>query len=136
MKQAGIDWAGVHHCWNCGHTEFASRRTAKGRLWEVLALFMSFFNAYTPGTSQKLKCENCGKYSDVSNPVPMWRPGEKPPPPQSSTADWRPYDKPPTHPDPEWRPDPSGRHELRYWDGAAWTVHVSDSSVTSTDPVP
>lgn len=34
-----------------------------------------------------------------------------------------------------WHPDPSGRHELRYWDGAAWTDHVSDRGITGTDPV-
>lgn len=32
-----------------------------------------------------------------------------------------------------WAADPSGRHEFRYWDGTAWTEHVSDSGVTSTD---
>jgi hypothetical protein len=36
-----------------------------------------------------------------------------------------------------WQPDPFGRHEVRYWDGAAWTAHVSDAGVTGTDePVP
>jgi hypothetical protein len=36
-----------------------------------------------------------------------------------------------------WQADPFGRHELRYFDGAAWTAHVSDGGVTSTDePVP
>ena len=36
-----------------------------------------------------------------------------------------------------WQPDPFGRHEVRYWDGSAWTAHVSDAGVTSTDePVP
>ena len=34
-----------------------------------------------------------------------------------------------------WHPDPLGRHELRYWDGAAWTDHVSNQGVTGTDPV-
>ena len=34
---------------------------------------------------------------------------------------------------PQWYPDPSGRHELRYWDGGAWTDHVSDHGVTATD---
>ena len=34
-----------------------------------------------------------------------------------------------------WYPDPNGRHELRYWDGNAWTDHVSDQGVQSTDPV-
>jgi uncharacterized protein YxjI len=35
-----------------------------------------------------------------------------------------------------WYPDPGGRHELRYWDGARWTDHVSDNGVTGTDPLP
>lgn len=34
-----------------------------------------------------------------------------------------------------WHPDPTGRHELRYWDGSQWTDHVSDQGVQSTSPV-
>lgn len=33
-----------------------------------------------------------------------------------------------------WQPDPSRRHELRYWDGNRWTEHVSDAGRQSTDP--
>ena len=33
----------------------------------------------------------------------------------------------------DWYPDPFGRHELRYWDGAAWTEHVSSHGRQSTD---
>jgi uncharacterized protein YxjI len=36
---------------------------------------------------------------------------------------------------PAWHPDPTGRHELRYWDGSAWTDHVSDQGITGSDPV-
>ncbi|MGD9701928.1 MAG: phospholipid scramblase-related protein [Acidimicrobiia bacterium] len=32
-----------------------------------------------------------------------------------------------------WYPDPMGRHELRYWDGARWTEHVSTSGQTAID---
>jgi uncharacterized RDD family membrane protein YckC len=32
-----------------------------------------------------------------------------------------------------WYPDPSRRHELRYWDGSAWTAHVSNRGVVGTD---
>jgi hypothetical protein len=32
-----------------------------------------------------------------------------------------------------WHPDPSGRHQLRYWDGQAWTPNVSDNGQQSTD---
>lgn len=36
-----------------------------------------------------------------------------------------------------WQADPFGRHELRYWDGSAWTAHVSDGGVQGSDePVP
>ena len=34
-----------------------------------------------------------------------------------------------------WRGDPYHRHELRYWDGHAWTPHVSDLGVLDDDPV-
>ena len=34
-----------------------------------------------------------------------------------------------------WHPDPQCRHEIRYWDGAKWTDHVSDAGVTAKDPV-
>jgi len=39
-----------------------------------------------------------------------------------------------THPA-NWYPDPTGRHELRYWDGSIWTDHVSNRGITGTDPV-
>ncbi len=32
-----------------------------------------------------------------------------------------------------WYADPSGGHELRYWDGVAWTDHVADGGQTSVD---
>ncbi len=35
----------------------------------------------------------------------------------------------------DWYPDPYGRSELRYWDGAAWTDHVSSNGKAGTDPV-
>ena len=34
-----------------------------------------------------------------------------------------------------WQPDPSGRHELRYWDGSTWSAHVSNSGVVAQDPM-
>jgi len=35
----------------------------------------------------------------------------------------------------DWYPDPYGRAELRYWDGAVWTDHVSSNGKQGTDPV-
>ena len=34
-----------------------------------------------------------------------------------------------------WHPDPTRRHQLRYWDGSTWTTHVSDNGVAATDPI-
>jgi hypothetical protein len=38
--------------------------------------------------------------------------------------------------EPMWLADPAGEHEYRYWDGAAWTEHVSDGGVASIAPLP
>ena len=32
-----------------------------------------------------------------------------------------------------WYPDPSRRHELRFWDGATWTAQVADGGVLGVD---
>ena len=33
-----------------------------------------------------------------------------------------------------WYPDPSRRHEFRYWDGTHWSPQVSDRGLATTDP--
>lgn len=33
-----------------------------------------------------------------------------------------------------WYADPSGRYELRYWDGQEWTEHVARGGQQFTDP--
>ena len=35
-----------------------------------------------------------------------------------------------------WYPDPTGRHEERYWDGRHWSDTVSDTGERSLDPIP
>lgn len=35
-----------------------------------------------------------------------------------------------------WFPDPTTRHERRYWDGTAWTEHVFTNGSQSVDPMP
>lgn len=32
-----------------------------------------------------------------------------------------------------WHPDPTGRHQHRWWDGQRWTEHVADAGVSSID---
>lgn len=50
--------------------------------------------------------------------------GAPPPPPPPDSQD-----------PPAWRPDPSGRHDLRYWNGNSWTDHVADSGQQGKDPL-
>ena len=33
-----------------------------------------------------------------------------------------------------WYPDPSGRHDFRYWDGKGWSSQISDGGLGGTDP--
>jgi uncharacterized RDD family membrane protein YckC len=35
----------------------------------------------------------------------------------------------------QWHPDPTGRHQYRWWDGQKWTDFVADAGVTAIDPV-
>lgn len=34
-----------------------------------------------------------------------------------------------------WFPDPAQRHQFRWWSGSEWSEHVSDSGVSSVDPL-
>jgi hypothetical protein len=36
---------------------------------------------------------------------------------------------------PGWHVDPSGRHQHRWWDGAAWSDQVADNGVAGVDPL-
>jgi len=35
----------------------------------------------------------------------------------------------------EWHPDPTGRHQYRWWDGQQWTDQIADHGVMGVDPV-
>jgi hypothetical protein len=39
------------------------------------------------------------------------------------------------NPNPDWYPDPTGRFELRYWDGSQWTEHASTAGQQVVDPL-
>ena len=55
-------------------------------------------------------------------------PGGPPPvPPPITTSGPSLGWSPPPVPPPMWAADPTGRHQLRYWDGASWTDYVSDN---------
>jgi hypothetical protein len=56
--------------------------------------------------------------------------------PQAHQSGQTPAPPPPPPTPPTWAPDPSGRHEARYWDGARWTPYVVDQGVQGLDPEP
>jgi hypothetical protein len=41
----------------------------------------------------------------------------------------------PSAPVPGWYVDPTARHQLRYWDGAAWTATAADNGQSVIDPM-
>ncbi len=36
---------------------------------------------------------------------------------------------------PDWRPDPYGRAEQRYWDGSEWTARIRNRGEETVDPL-
>jgi hypothetical protein len=48
---------------------------------------------------------------------------------------WSAVSSPPGVATPVWAPDPSGRHQVRFWDGQCWTDSVADDGQVSKDPL-
>jgi hypothetical protein len=150
MRNVRVDTTGELRCWHCGCTSFKEKRTFRSKALMGVGSLL---------TKQKLKCQVCGEYNDVGNAQPYKGPaskrlgrkygtlvamfGAEEPDRVIASA----YDVPgaadvlPIEARPPavmaspagWHPDPHRRHELRYWDGAQWTAHVSDRGVVSTD---
>jgi hypothetical protein len=47
---------------------------------------------------------------------------------------WSAISSHPGFPPPAWAPDPSGRHQVRFWNGRCWTDSVADGGQVSSDP--
>ena len=62
-----------------------------------------------------------------------WGSGATPAAAAAAAPRRRPSRPPPSVPA-GWYADPAGRYELRYWDGSAWTEHVSRAGQQYTDP--
>ncbi|MCL4435031.1 MAG: DUF5684 domain-containing protein [Actinobacteria bacterium] len=67
-------------------------------------------------------------------PIDPFRPGNQPPMQASPPVQAGPAPFPTTQ-KPDWYPDPSGRHQQRYWNGSVWTEHVVDNGIQATDPL-
>lgn len=76
-------------------------------------------------------------YPAGAPPMPAatsYAPAPTPTPPAPAAIPSAPVPPPSTAVPAGWYPDPAGRHELRYWDGSAWTPSVSDGGAVSADP--
>lgn len=89
-----------------------SRAGSNKAMWIVLIAILGFIPAivYLVGPRQRVNAAQSGGPGG-----PPWR------------SQWAQYP-------PGWHPDPSGRHEFRYWDGTRWTESVSDQGSVSRDP--
>lgn len=71
----------------------------------------------------------------ASQPQPAAQPEPEPAPAPAPQPEPAPVQTPATPAVPSgWYADPSGRFELRYWDGNAWTEHVARAGQQFTDP--
>ena len=88
-----------------------------------------FRGVETDGTWSDRVCNGPGQATTVNTiDTARFPPGTLPPPPEvtgpaGSSPRWR-----------GWHPDPSGRHERRWWDGEAWSGAVRDGKVRANDP--
>jgi hypothetical protein len=118
-----------------------------------LAVAIAIFNGETDEVVKELReqleaLEAAAPESDASTPVastaprgtahPVGAVATPPPvraaaPPGAATSAGA---NPPMLSPPTWAGDPSGRHQLRYWDGRAWTDYVADDGRESRDPLP
>ena len=71
------------------------------------------------------------------DPAPLAPIAQATPPAYTPAPSYAPAPAPAYNPAPAvpsgWYADPAGRFELRYWDGGAWTEHVSRSGQQFTD---
>jgi hypothetical protein len=132
MKNVRIDTDGELRCWNCGGKTMIEKRTLRSKALVGVGALL---------TKKKLKCRICSEYNDVGSAEPYKGPankklgkkfdtytamyGAEQPDGVMATAQESPAG---------WQPDPLGRYEYRWWDGADWTADVSVGGVASTDP--
>jgi hypothetical protein len=82
------------------------------------ALQAEVAKAEAEGVTGEDSDDEAARVPSLASPVP-------PPPPLAAPA-----------PPAGWQRDPYARHQLRYWDGAVWTAHVSDDGAQGVDVPP
>ena len=160
MKDIRIDGDGEYRCWNCGGKGLLAKRTLRSKaMCGVGALLTKkelkcqtcgeyndtggakpydgpasrkYRKMYDQEQSKKTATQRqaeadtaarlarieAAEAAEAAAAQPAG-PAAPPPPPNARPA--------------AWLADPSGRHELRYYDGTGWTHHVSDAGIQTTD---
>jgi hypothetical protein len=159
MKDVRIDTTGQLRCWNCGSVGFKSKRTLRSKMLVGVGTLVTKkklkceacgeYNdtggakPYKGPASQRLgkkygtlvnmhgasAPDRTVALDDEGEPIapPVSTPAPPPPPPSTAPAPLAPGTPA------DWMPDPTGRFEHRYWDGARWTEHVVANDQQTTD---
>lgn len=109
-----------------------TRRSQEG--WEVVQITYdgaSWFHAFIRHTGNVSVAPYPGMHREPAGGTPARNPPANQPTSanQSTSAPAAAQNIPAN-----WYKDPSGRFELRYWNGTAWTEHVSTGGSQSVDP--
>ncbi len=108
------------------------RRLADAYRWAMRGLELYGDHGMYPEAVDDLRsrAETCGRLHSVIRPRPA-------PVPVVATPGMAAGPAPAASPVPaDWYPDPTHRHELRFWDGTRWTQHVSTNGSTGVDHLP
>jgi hypothetical protein len=105
-----------------------------------MSVAIGMFNGETDETIADLKKHLAELDSQIAQLTPADAPQmpavDDAKPPASSDRPRAEQETRPPPPSPSWVPDPSGRHQLRYWGGSSWTDYVADDGKESRDPLP
>jgi hypothetical protein len=95
-------------------------------------------DAESAASDSPASASQSARQSDSHPPAPTSEPagGQAPSADVPQTSGPAAMESPPALPPPMWAADPSGRHQFRFWNGNAWTEHVSDRGHSSDDPPP
>jgi hypothetical protein len=161
VKDVRIDFDGTLRCWSCGSSNFEHKRTARSKVaFGVAALAakkklkcqacgkwndvgnakptMSGARPTPPVVNQVIV--NAGQAEPALRQVPAVPDEPKSTPVVEETErelDWteRVALESGRGDEAAWKPDPTRRFELRYWDGSRWTEHVARQGEQFVDPL-
>lgn len=137
------EFASVSHTSHAALTEALNEKTSQG--WSLVGIHalgseLVAFLSRDKKTAAQPAVETATEASPVAEPA-GWASAPAAAPadivtatPAAAPAAAQPAAARTGNPPANWYTDPSGRFELRYWDGNTWTEHVSRGGQQYTDP--